>query len=171
MIRRPPKSTRTATLFPYTTLFRSVAIVEDDIYGFLDEAVPPPITHFAPSVGHYVLSVSKCIAPGLRTGFLVVPPGDASAYVAAVRASVWMAPPLAVEIAARWILDGTGKRLSNSLREEAAARPRQVQERLAGDDYTTATHRSEERRVGQEWGRTCRSRWSPDHSKKKKNTK
>src|SRR3546814_6529194 len=44
-----------------------VAIVEDDIYGFLDEAVPPPITHFAPSVGHYVLSVSKCIAPGLRS--------------------------------------------------------------------------------------------------------
>src|SRR3546814_1631738 len=26
MIRRPPKSTRTDTLFPYTTLFRSLAI-------------------------------------------------------------------------------------------------------------------------------------------------
>src|SRR3546814_7124781 len=28
--------------------------------------------------------------------------------------------------------------------------------------------RSEERRVGQEWVSTCRSRWSPDHYKKKK---
>src|SRR3546814_15760688 len=27
--------------------------------------------------------------------------------------------------------------------------------------------RSEERRVGKEWVSTCRSRWSPDHSKKK----
>src|SRR3546814_8185295 len=27
MIRRPPRSTRTDTLFPYTTLFRSVAYV------------------------------------------------------------------------------------------------------------------------------------------------
>src|SRR3546814_8025903 len=27
MIRRPPRSTRTDTLFPYTTLFRSAAIV------------------------------------------------------------------------------------------------------------------------------------------------
>src|SRR3546814_4387624 len=27
MIRRPPRSTRTDTLFPYTTLFRSVAIL------------------------------------------------------------------------------------------------------------------------------------------------
>src|SRR3546814_10488781 len=29
MIRRPPISTRTDTLFPYTTLFRSVALVAD----------------------------------------------------------------------------------------------------------------------------------------------
>src|SRR3546814_12974178 len=29
MIRRPPRSTRTDTLFPYTTLFRSRAVVED----------------------------------------------------------------------------------------------------------------------------------------------
>src|SRR3546814_19366197 len=29
--------------------------------------------------------------------------------------------------------------------------------------------RSEERRVGKEWDSTCRSRWSPYHSKKKKN--
>src|SRR3546814_14799512 len=28
MIRRPPRSTRTDTLFPYTTLFRSEAITE-----------------------------------------------------------------------------------------------------------------------------------------------
>src|SRR3546814_2140459 len=28
MIRRPPRSTRTDTLFPYTTLFRSISILE-----------------------------------------------------------------------------------------------------------------------------------------------
>src|SRR3546814_14431842 len=31
MIRRPPRSTRTDTLFPYTALFRSVAAHEDVI--------------------------------------------------------------------------------------------------------------------------------------------
>src|SRR3546814_2938888 len=30
MIRRPPRSTRTDTLFPYTTLFRSPSLVERD---------------------------------------------------------------------------------------------------------------------------------------------
>src|SRR3546814_2240594 len=29
MIRRPPRSTRTDTLLPYTTLFRSVAMADD----------------------------------------------------------------------------------------------------------------------------------------------
>src|SRR3546814_4090911 len=29
MIRRPPRSTRTDTLFPYTTLFRSLAVIDD----------------------------------------------------------------------------------------------------------------------------------------------
>src|SRR3546814_13551038 len=36
MIRRPPRSTRTATLFPYTTRFRSIAatqVLSEDGYG------------------------------------------------------------------------------------------------------------------------------------------
>src|SRR3546814_19880285 len=30
-IRRPPRSTRTDTLFPYTTLFRSARLVDDSV--------------------------------------------------------------------------------------------------------------------------------------------
>src|SRR3546814_15293316 len=53
MIRRPPRSTRTDTLFPYTTLFRSerqvvalgVAVIElarpaDALLGILDHLAP-----------------------------------------------------------------------------------------------------------------------------------
>src|SRR3546814_12022329 len=35
MIRRPPRSTRTDTLFPYTTLFRSVDEVDDSAKFFI----------------------------------------------------------------------------------------------------------------------------------------
>src|SRR3546814_11995765 len=35
MIRRPPRSTRTDTLFPYTTLFRSVYISISSYQGYL----------------------------------------------------------------------------------------------------------------------------------------
>src|SRR3546814_16099108 len=34
MIRRPPRSTRTDTLFPYATLFRSLFAVDEVITGF-----------------------------------------------------------------------------------------------------------------------------------------
>src|SRR3546814_1717351 len=33
MIRRPPRSTRTGTLFPYTTLFRSLVFYEAKLYS------------------------------------------------------------------------------------------------------------------------------------------
>src|SRR3546814_20790299 len=41
MIRRPPRSTRTDTLFPYTTLFRSPLQVDiDEIYNLACPASP-----------------------------------------------------------------------------------------------------------------------------------
>src|SRR3546814_12560980 len=36
MIRRPPRSTRTDTLFPYTTLFRSVLFAGMDVEGIAE---------------------------------------------------------------------------------------------------------------------------------------
>src|SRR3546814_7620969 len=46
MLRRPPRSTRTATLFPYTTLFRSHALSQADRPNFgegpLRRALPLP---------------------------------------------------------------------------------------------------------------------------------
>src|SRR3546814_13011959 len=38
MIRRPPRSTRTDPLFPYTTLFRSCALVEPFTFENLEHA-------------------------------------------------------------------------------------------------------------------------------------
>src|SRR3546814_14618077 len=43
MLRRPPRSTRTATLFPYTTLFRSIGVGDigrdrDGLLTYVDNA-------------------------------------------------------------------------------------------------------------------------------------
>src|SRR3546814_17513247 len=42
MIRRPPRSTRTDTLFPYTTLFRSVGAAADTVHGERERGVRFP---------------------------------------------------------------------------------------------------------------------------------
>src|SRR3546814_10779067 len=39
MIRRPPRSTRTDTLFPYTTLFRSSIVAEDAEQGAVERLI------------------------------------------------------------------------------------------------------------------------------------
>src|SRR3546814_16116405 len=49
MIRRPPRSTRTDTLFPYTTLFRS---------GHVRDLMPPAIIHF-----RHVLNLVRILLP------------------------------------------------------------------------------------------------------------
>src|SRR3546814_15364826 len=61
MLRRPPRSTRTDTLFPYTTLFRSqiavreVVIVREDRIGF------GRVTHIFldPEIGHPAIEMER----------------------------------------------------------------------------------------------------------------
>src|SRR3546814_19442136 len=48
MMRRPPRSTRTDTLFPYTTLFRSLGVIEPAAHMFafyfaILSAITPPV--------------------------------------------------------------------------------------------------------------------------------
>src|SRR3546814_8189224 len=55
MIRRPPRSTRTDTLFPYTTLFRSAAYqrANVDVAIILGKDQKEIFTQFSPSIAIY----------------------------------------------------------------------------------------------------------------------
>ncbi|WP_418160505.1 PLP-dependent aminotransferase family protein [Benzoatithermus flavus] len=84
-----------------------VQIIENDAWGPLIESDLPPLAALAPERTLYLTSLTKCVMPGLRTGFLVVP--DQLIPAAANRHLVtnWMATALLAEIAARWIENGT----------------------------------------------------------------
>ncbi len=97
-------------------------LIEDDIFGLLREDPLPPIACFAPENVLYLTSLSKTVAPGLRIGYLVVPPALLERARAAVRATCWMTPPLMAEIATRWINDGTAARILAQHQETAADR-------------------------------------------------
>ncbi len=97
--------------------------IEDDIYRpFAGPAPPPPLAHLLPERILYLTSVSKHLAPGLRVGALHLPTGHALSAKAAIRDTIWMATPLTVEIAARWMRSGTADRLSEIKRVEQQAR-------------------------------------------------
>src|SRR3546814_15626645 len=57
MIRRPPRSTRTDTLFPYTTLFRSDIVVEHD-RGSIRVAAWQFGTSLMPVFGAFVIAAT-----------------------------------------------------------------------------------------------------------------
>src|SRR3546814_18445398 len=69
MIRRPPRSTRTDTLFPYTTLFRSpdwVRVTQTEAIDFLTriaaEAAPIPIVLYNPPHAKRVFQPEEYLA-------------------------------------------------------------------------------------------------------------
>src|SRR3546814_14603159 len=67
MIRRPPRSTRTYTLFPYTTLFRSPSGAV--VFLFFEAVLPHPDTYALP-LDQYrtrMISLFRLQTPGRRT--------------------------------------------------------------------------------------------------------
>src|SRR3546814_15153865 len=115
MIRRPPRSTRTDTLFPYTTLFRSVEGETEDPELLL-LALTQRASDFAP------LAV--------------------------------MDPP--TELVAQF--------LPVELKQDPSAERSVVvvsQDVQRLDDAPQFRQRSEERAVGKECERKCRTRWAP----------
>src|SRR3546814_17348412 len=62
MIRRPPRSTRTDTLFPYTTLFRSPAALAF-LAAIADDSIPVAVGFlliFGHDLERKVLALRKC---------------------------------------------------------------------------------------------------------------
>src|SRR3546814_18596509 len=127
MMRRPPRSTRTDTLFPYTTLFRSSR--KGGEACFVPHSPFPPLT--LDRVVHLVLERMRRRAE--RGDFLHLQPD------VGVDEIVGHHPAGLEELA-------VGVERLECLVERVAP----------GRDV-----RSEERRVGKGWVRTCRSRWSP----------
>jgi DNA-binding transcriptional MocR family regulator len=112
-----------------------VTMVEDDIYGFLIEDSPPPLTSFAPEHSILLTSLSKCIAPGMRVGYLRANEALMERIASALRATTWMATPFMGEIAARLIRSGQAARMAKQMRDEAKARQLIVKRILPDAEY------------------------------------
>jgi DNA-binding transcriptional MocR family regulator len=113
-----------------------VSLIEDDVYGFLLDQPLPPLAHFAPQHSIYITSTSKSLFPALRVGYVHAPQAKIEPIAAAVRATVYSAPPLMARIVARWVADGTAQRLVAQKRSETRARNLRAREILSGTEVT-----------------------------------
>src|SRR3546814_13493790 len=134
MIRRPPRSTRTDTLFPYTTLFRSAQ----------DRTVKGASNNWEP-----LETVAQQVSRGSMNPRT---PAWHRACAGRIRWQRHPLPPLFVGDH-----HGRSEVPSYPIDPRYAPWPRFAQRQAIVD------RRTEERRVGTEWVSTCSTGWSPYH--------
>src|SRR3546814_21052758 len=140
MDRQPPRSTRTATLFPYPTLFRSDPVARQKAERRLRQALTPP--------RQKLLTQFTGLPQGVK--FLVDMRADALRFRKET-------PELAIvdadleDLFVAWFDVGFLE-----LQRITWNSPAALLEKLIA-------YRSEERRVGKGCVSTCKSRWSPYH--------
>lgn len=110
-----------------------IVLIEDDVFGPLKRDKSAPIAQAAPDTTIYVTSLSKTVAPGLRVGFLKAPGKFAPALHQSVNLSVWMTPPMTLEVASRLIKDGRAAKLTEHQQRTAMHRQQIVQRVLGAD--------------------------------------
>ena len=114
----------------------SLVIFEDDIYGRLPKHAPPPIAAILPELTYCIVSLAKCLLPGLRIAYCVAPDaGSAARLAAAIRATSLMAPPLMSSLVSQWIGDGSAEDMVRAIRQEATMRQRLARELLSGLEF------------------------------------
>jgi DNA-binding transcriptional MocR family regulator len=99
-----------------------LAVIEDDVFGFLCADGPPPLAALDPEQVIYATSLTKSVAPGLRVGYVTAPRHLLDRVTQAIRAVSWMTSPLTAELARALIESGAAEDVARRHREEVAAR-------------------------------------------------
>lgn len=109
-----------------------VLIIESDAWGPIQPERLPPLAALAPERSFYFTSLTKCLMPGMRIGFLVAP--EALREPAKNRHLVtnWVATSLMLDIAAHWIEDGIATEMLDWQKAALAARNRIAAAQLGG---------------------------------------
>src|SRR3546814_3276733 len=157
MILRPPRSTRTDTLFPYTTLFRSPSPSSDLISASV--LVKGQLSTPA-EFGAIVLRANPDGSSVRLRDVADIEVGGES-YNFSSRLNGQPSAAIGVQLSPTGNALATSEAVREKMAELAGFFPPGIQ-------YDVPYDRSEERRVGKECVSTCRSRRAPYHQKKKK---
>lgn len=112
-------------------------IIEDDIYSYVNQANPVPLSALLPQNSIYIASVSKAFFAGLRVSFVVAPKHLRLKIAKAVLNTIWMTPPLNAAIVCACILDGLADTIIQTKRQEAIRRFEIARKTLSGYSFAS----------------------------------
>lgn len=104
---------------------RGLWVIEDDTYGHLMPESPPTVSSLAPERSILISSLSKTMMVGLRLALLRAPQTIRSQVVSQFNATSFFPSSISVEIASKWIEDGTADTMLD-LRLQAASRRQEI---------------------------------------------
>ncbi|MFC5430859.1 PLP-dependent aminotransferase family protein [Paraburkholderia denitrificans] len=101
----------------------NLRIIEDDPYWLFADDPPPPFASLMPNLVYYLSTMSKCLTPGLRTAFLVLPDSrDADGFLTVLRSFSLMSTSLTSALVTQWVHDGSAAQVLAGVKAEAEAR-------------------------------------------------
>lgn len=109
-----------------------VLVVEDDVFGPLAGTDATPLRAMTDEGVIYVSSTSKALAPGLRCGYLAVPPRETERYAWPILTSTWGPSPLLADFVTDWIENGVAEQMIERQLELSAKRVRLAQSLVGG---------------------------------------
>ena len=86
-----------------------IRLLEDDTYGQLCPDSPPTISSLIPDQSILMTSLSKSMTVGLRLAFLRAPKTMRDQIVSHLQATSFFPSSISLEIACKWITEGTGR--------------------------------------------------------------
>ncbi len=125
-------SSPTATLMPPNRMAEiadiarhyDLQIIEDDGHGKFFAERPPSFLHFCPERVWHVTSLSRYLAAGLRTGFLLCPPGQGDVGASVMQGLGHSFSPMIGQLTQELVQSGEADRLLNAIRAHRQERVR-----------------------------------------------
>ncbi|MCE0494901.1 aminotransferase-like domain-containing protein [Vibrio salinus] len=116
----------------------NVYIIEDDVNGFLPENSPVPFVNLSPERVIHIGSFSKCLAPGLRVGYIQPPKALFQQLSVVLKNHSWMTSPLLTGLICELIYSGKLDVVLRDIRSESAQRMQSALEYIG--DVSPDTH-------------------------------
>ena len=117
----------------------SLVAIEDDVYGFLLDAPPPPVASIAPDLTVFLTSASKSVTPSLRVGIAALPENLVERVTLAFAATTAFTSSASAELFTQMIESGIAAQVVENKRRVIATN-RHAAERALGSERIDAAH-------------------------------
>ncbi|MGF1713419.1 PLP-dependent aminotransferase family protein [Photobacterium chitinilyticum] len=107
-----------------------VLLVEDDVNGLLPQQRPAPMLNLDPELVIHIGGLSKCLAPGLRLGYIQVPQNLQQRLNTALHNHSLMISPLLTGLACELIQKGDADRVLQQIHHDISLRQQLVSKHL-----------------------------------------